>query len=138
MVKSGLYRAERIRYPDGVGCCFWKLFIDDDDEKDGLCFDFPLEDLADIKAVITGLETEPDKEYVPDLEYEKFEKKRKELEKKWWWKLHDAIEDIGLQLVPFDWRMSRFFVTRPETTKNSSLVYKCCKGFHFGPIVVTW
>jgi hypothetical protein len=139
MVRSGKYRAEKVRYPDGVGCCFWKLFKDgSEDEDGGLCFDFPIEDLADLKVIVTLLGVEPERVYVPDPEYEKFEEKRKEAEKTWWWKLHHAIEDIGVQVVPFDWRFRRFLVTRPSTMKNGALVYKSCKGFHYGPVVVTW
>jgi len=140
MVKSGLYRAEKVRYPDGVGCCFWKLFKDatDDDEGAGLCFDFPIEDLGNLKEIVVGLEKEPEKVYVPDPEYEKFEADRKEKEKTWWWKFLNDIEDIGIQIVPFDWDFRRFLVTRPTTMKNSELVYKSCRRFHFGPVVITW
>jgi len=140
MVKSGLYRAEKVRYPDGVGCCVWRKFKDEDSDEDsaGLCFDFPGDEYEDMLKVIQGLREDEEKVFVPDPEYEKFEKEREEREKTWWWKLHHAIEDIGIQIVPFDWRIRRFLITRPETMKNETLVYKSCKGFHVGPIVVTW
>jgi len=140
MIKSGLYRAEKTRYPDGVGCCVWKLFKDkpeDEDEGAGICFDWSYDDHADFLKVVNGLETDVEKVYEPDPEYEKFEEKRKQKEKTWWWKFHDAIEDVGLQVVPFDWRWTFFFITRSVPHKDQR-VYKMCDGFHIGPFVVTW
>lgn len=140
MVKSGLYRAEKVRYPDGVGCTVWRLFKDSSDDHDsGLCFDWPYEDHADFLKVVNGLDADKEEVYVPDPQYEKFKEEQERREKTWWWKLHHAVEDIGIQIVPFDWACRKFLVTRPVTMeKNSQLVYKSCKGFHFGPIVVTW
>lgn len=138
MVKSNEYRGEKIRYPDGVGCCIWKLLKKDDDDSAGICFDFPYEERDDVLKIVFGLEADEEKVYEPDPEYEKHEAERTEREKKWWWKLYDKVDDIGLQVVPFDWRFSLFLVTRPVPFKGDGYACKWCKGFHFGPFVVTW
>jgi hypothetical protein len=138
MVKSNDYRGEKVRYPDGVGCCIWKLLKSDDEDSSGICFDFPYDERDDVLKVVLGLEKDEEKVYEPDPDYEAFEAKRKDREKKWWWKLHKSVEDIGIQVVPFDWRFNTFLVTRPVSLKGDGYAGKWCKGFHFGPFVVTW
>lgn len=142
MVKSGEYRGDKIRYPDGVGCCIWKLLKADDEESSGICFDFPYEDRNDVIKIVLGLEKDEEKVYEPDPEYEKFEAERKARDEKrakeWFWQFLKAVEDVGIQIVPFDWRFSMFLITRPVAAIGGELCGKWCKGFHFGPIVVTW
>jgi hypothetical protein len=145
MVKFGSYRGEKVRYPDGVGCCIWQVMEKDnenDEDSAGICFDFPFEDHADVIKTVLGLDSDVEKVYEPDLEHEKFEAERKALEEKrakeWFWQFLKAVEDVGVQIVPFDWQWNRFFITRPVSTKNGWPCGKLCKGFHFGPLVVTW
>lgn len=138
MVKSGKYRGEKVRYPDGVGCCVWMLLKEDDEDSAGICFDFSYENIDDVMKVILGLEKDEEKVYEPDLEYEEHKRRQEKQRKTWWWKLHHAVEDIGVQIVPFDWSFRRFIITRPIGSKNGEMFNKWCKGFHVGPIVVTW
>ncbi len=46
MLKSGKYRGEKVLYPDGIGCCIWVPFGDDEDS--GLCYDFSFDDIDSI------------------------------------------------------------------------------------------
>ena len=53
MIKKGKLRGEAVRYPDGVGCCIWYPFDDDDDA--GIAFDFPRSDIDDLIALLEEL-----------------------------------------------------------------------------------
>jgi len=50
-VKSGKLRGDKVKFKDGIGCCVWYPFGDDEDC--GVCFDF---DFADIDDFIVLLE----------------------------------------------------------------------------------
>jgi hypothetical protein len=59
ILKSGKYRGEKILYPDGVGCCIWLPF--DEDETGGLAYDFSYEDIDEIISLLqTMKQTEPE------------------------------------------------------------------------------
>lgn len=138
--KSGKIRGEKVKYPDGIGYAIWQLLKDskdEDDEGTGLCFDFPDYELEDILKIITEMkDAEPDI-YEHDPDYEESQRKRKETEKKWWKKLHKSVEDIGIQLTPFDWNFHRFLVSK-KVPLGKEYGYQVCKGFYFGPFCVTW
>jgi hypothetical protein len=53
-VQYGKYRGEKIQYKDGVGCCLWLPF-DDDDESMGICFDFPYSDIDEIIGLLQAI-----------------------------------------------------------------------------------
>ena len=137
MAKSGKYRGEKIHYPDGTGYCIWSI-LKDGSEDAGICFDFPEEGVEDAAKVIEQLKVTPAREYVPDLEYEIYEKKREEKQKKWWYRLWDVFDDVGITIAPFDWRFTPFFIRRPVPMKNGEYAFKMCRGFFFGPITITW
>jgi hypothetical protein len=52
--KSGQYRGEKVRYPDGVGCCVWRVFPGED-EGLGVAIDFLPEDIDDLIALLQTL-----------------------------------------------------------------------------------
>lgn len=73
MLKHGVFRGEKVLYPDGIGCCIWIPFSDDEDA--GQCFDFAHEDIDDLVVMlelmkITGAETfrENDNEQNPETQ----------------------------------------------------------------------
>ena len=138
MIKSGNFSGQKTRYPEitekSIPSAVWCLLKND---KSDMAFDFRFEDREDVAKVIAGLETDVEEVCVPDLEYEKYKKKLNERKKKWWYKAHKAIEDIGIQIVPFDWQCRAFLITRPISGGTETMLRKC-SGFHFGPIVVTW
>jgi hypothetical protein len=52
-IKAGVFRGDKIQYPDGIGCCVWVPFPATDefpepDEGMGICFDFSFEDIDDL------------------------------------------------------------------------------------------
>jgi len=131
---SGKIGGEKINYPDGVGCCIWVKF---DEEDGGHCFDFSGEQLPDIKSVIEQLINAEAEEYVPDESYEKFMAKREETKKTWWYRLYDKVRLIGIHFNPFDWKFTRIFIMRP-TVSDKQYVYERSAGIYFGPIMITW
>ena len=46
MIKTKKYRAEKILYPDGIGCSIWEPWGEDEDV--GLCYDFKFDDIDEI------------------------------------------------------------------------------------------
>lgn len=136
MVRTGKYRAEKTRYPDGVGVCLWEVM--GDDEEAGLCYDFDGDALDDVIKLLQDLKQDEEKVYEPDPEYEAWEKKQEEKRKTLWYKLHRMIEDIGIHVTPFDWRWQRHLITRPIGTKGDQQVSKLCKGIQVGPVTLTW
>ena len=137
---SGEIVGYKVKYPDGVSYTLGLAWPDAKEEGDaGLVFDFRGIQLEDFKAVMEALEKAEADVYVPDLEYEEHKKKMDEREKKWWVRIHRLVEDFSISLALFDWRLSPLFVTRPVNHgKNSELCFKACKGFHFGPLTITW
>ena len=60
MLRRGDLRAEKIEYPDGIGCCIWQICPDiTDDEGFGVCWDFEFELLDDIIALLIELKDAP-------------------------------------------------------------------------------
>jgi len=55
MLRKGEFRADKVEYEDGIGCCIWRLFPDSDDEEIGMCWDFAYDELDDILFVLNGL-----------------------------------------------------------------------------------
>jgi len=62
MLRRGLLRAEKVEYPDGVGCCIWRVW-EDADEDMGVCWDFSFDELNDILALLTELRDAPAEVY---------------------------------------------------------------------------
>jgi hypothetical protein len=64
MFKNGRLRGEKVKYPDGIGCCVWYPFPNEDGEDDedaGLCFDFGYDDIDDLIALLQEMKvTEPE------------------------------------------------------------------------------
>ena len=54
MIKQGVFRAEKLLCPDGVGCCVWIPF-DPEDDSLGIAFDFLGEDLDDLIILLDKL-----------------------------------------------------------------------------------
>ena len=60
IIQQGRLRADKILYPDGIGCCIWYPF--EDEENAGICFDFPFEDIDDLILLLQQVkEATPDK-----------------------------------------------------------------------------
>ena len=150
-VKGKVFRADKIKYPDGTGCCIWvplpkfdkdKLNEADDIDYDcGTCFDFSFKDIEDLKDVLNQLTIVEPEIYVPDEKYEEFEKKLEEKKKKLWWKIYDRLCDISFQFTPFEWRISKLFLRRaiPGPGKEPEIMYRMVwKGFYLGPFCFTW
>ena len=77
MIRRGDLRADKTQYPDGVGCCLWRIFPGHgtgDDEHVGVCWDFPAEELDDLVAMLQELKDAP----VDDV-YEESEEVEQEL-----------------------------------------------------------
>jgi len=140
--KSGKMRGEKVKYPDGIGYTIWEPFkVEEEEGEDGstgICFDFSDNQMEDIIKLLNMMkDAEPDI-YVEDKKYTEFENKRKEKEKKWWYKIYDKINDVGIHFTPFDWRFSCHIITRPVDGKKMGTVRKWCEGIHIGPILLTW
>ena len=65
MFKSGRWRAEKIKYPDGIGGCIW-LVIDENDDSFGLCLDFELEDIPHMISVLEQARDGEAEEYIEE------------------------------------------------------------------------
>jgi len=139
-IRQGKLRGEKIKYQDGVGCCIWEPMKDSEDDDDfGICFDFGDEHLEDLLKLVKKLIEVKPVEFVPDPKEEKREEEQKELEKKWWYRVYDRLEDISLNLSPFEWKFRRLFTTRPISSgKGDMLAHKMCAGFCLGPLTITW
>ena len=62
MLKAGEFRAEKIEYEDGIGCCIWEI-LPGGDEDCGLAWDFAYDDLDDILHLLNGLKEIPAEKY---------------------------------------------------------------------------
>lgn len=51
---QGDLRADKIQYPDGVGCCIWYPLPGTDNA--GICFDFSAEDIPDMIKLLQTLQ----------------------------------------------------------------------------------
>jgi hypothetical protein len=139
--KAGKMRGEKVKYPDGIGYTIWEPFKEkeeDDEDSSGICFDFPDANMPDIIQLLNDMKNAEPSIYEEDPKYTEFENKRKEKEKKWWYKVYDKINDIGIHFTPFDWRFSCHIITRPVDGKKMGTVSKWCEGIHFGPLLLTW
>ena len=58
MIRQGVFRAEKVEYPDGVGCCLWRIFPDGDEDT-GICWDFAFDELNDVTALLDKLKVAP-------------------------------------------------------------------------------
>ena len=58
MIREGKLRADKIEYVDGIGCSIWYP-LGDDDETGGICFDFPIEDIDDMRELLIRLKDGP-------------------------------------------------------------------------------
>ena len=65
MLKQGLLRAEKVEYPDGIGCSIWRIFPGGD-ENIGQCWDFAFDELDDIMSLLERLKSEPVEIYSED------------------------------------------------------------------------
>lgn len=54
MIRQGKLRGDKVKYPDGIGCCIWQPFPDGDEDT-GLCWDFAAEDLDDAIYLLIAL-----------------------------------------------------------------------------------
>lgn len=137
--KAGKLRGDKIRYKDGVGCTIWTPFKDNDDNEEtpGLCFDFPSEELENLKNLTEQLIAAKPDDFVEDPEDVKREEEWKQKTSTWHYKLLDALSDLTLTISPFEWRLSTLWVAKP-TKHGKQLAHQICKGFMFGPFTVTW
>ena len=56
--KQGKLRADKITYPDGIGCCVWYPLVERgkvEDEETGICFDFSYDDIDDFIKLLQKL-----------------------------------------------------------------------------------
>lgn len=44
MIRKGKFAVEKVKYPDGIGCCIWQI-INKKHPDTGLCWDFEYKDL---------------------------------------------------------------------------------------------
>jgi len=52
-IKIGKICGDKWKYKDGVGCCIWYPF--EDDESSGCCWDFAFEDIDDLIELLKQL-----------------------------------------------------------------------------------
>lgn len=62
--KSGKFMAEKIKYPDGIGCCIWKPFEGLEDA--GIAWDFEYDDIDEIIELLELLKMVPADRYSVD------------------------------------------------------------------------
>ena len=65
---QGPLHGEVIQYEEGIGCSIW--YPDGEDDDSGIAFDFPLEDIDDIIALLQTLKAAQPDIYVPEEESE--------------------------------------------------------------------
>ena len=65
MLRRGDLRAEKIEYPDGIGCCIWHIFpgAEGDDEEMGIGWDFSFEQIDDLISMLEELRDVPAEVY---------------------------------------------------------------------------
>ena len=52
-LKIGNICGDKVEFEDGIGCCIWYPF--DDDEDSGCCWDFAFEDIDDLIELLKQL-----------------------------------------------------------------------------------
>lgn len=131
-----MIKCESTKYPNGIGYCLYRVI--DDDNDCGLCFDIEEKDIDNaIKVLQDAKDRAPDNVYELDLEWGEYQKKQEVLETKWWYKVKEFLEDISIQIHPFDWKLHTYTVTRPVSNKGQK-IHKWCDGFTFLFVTVTW
>ena len=58
MIRQGIFRAEKVESPDGVGCSLWRVFPGGDEDI-GICWDFAFDELKDITVLLDQLKAAP-------------------------------------------------------------------------------
>jgi len=66
LLKKSEFRAEKIEYEDGIGCCIWRLFPNSDNEDIGHCWDFAYDDIDDILYLLNELKEIPAELYIEE------------------------------------------------------------------------
>lgn len=89
----GKFRAEKVEYPDGIGCSIWQPF--GEDTENGLCWDFSYDDLVDVIAILSDLWHVPAEKYVEEPE-PLLPSTRKQRFGNW---LRSPIHDLGWWLL---------------------------------------
>ena len=63
IIKNGKLRGEKIKYPDGIGCCIWYPFPCEkgEEEESGICFDFANDDIDELIGLLEKIkQAEPE------------------------------------------------------------------------------
>ena len=55
--KSKYFRADKVKYKDGVGCCIWQPFPED--EEIGICMDISADQIDDLIELLIQLKEIP-------------------------------------------------------------------------------
>ena len=63
-LSRGALRGEKVQYENGVGCSIW--YPDSDDDEAGFVFDFPVEDIDDMIALLRDIKVAQPDIYVPE------------------------------------------------------------------------
>lgn len=132
-----MLKFDKIKYPDGIGYCIYRTLKDENDF--GLCFDIEEEEIDEAILTLQKAREAESVVYEPDLEWENHKKKIENLEKKWWYQIHQKLEDIAIQISPFDWEFRKFMTSRVIPRKDGTeYVHKLCNGFKIGPLTITF
>lgn len=126
-------KSEVIKYRDGIGCCIWRSFDDEDDA--GLAWDFNYDELDDIIEHLQKIKETP-KDLIPEYDYNTEEEKEREVEEekenKWWRICLDNLSDLTFQIRPFDWS---FKFSLGPSIMTFSVVHKG-PGTSLGPFMI--
>lgn len=63
-IRSKTFCADKVQYPDGIGCCIWHPFPGD--EEHGLAWDFACADIDELIALLHDLKAMPADDYQED------------------------------------------------------------------------
>lgn len=127
----------KVKYPGRI--CYTLSAYAHDDGDGGLVFDFSEEQMPFVKELLQKLD-DAEPEIYPEEELKKFDEWEKENEKKektLRYRLYRLIEDIGIQITPFDWGFKMSMKKIIDDNKGE-LLYKMCDGIKIGPIMFTW
>lgn len=56
-IRSKKFRADKVQYPDGIGCCIWHPLPGDEDT--GLAWDFAYDDIDELILLLYDLKAMP-------------------------------------------------------------------------------
>lgn len=62
---SGKFKADKIQYPDGIGCCIWVPYPDL--PECGMCFDFSASDIPELITMLQELQTIEPEEFKEEI-----------------------------------------------------------------------